>query len=288
MPMTKTTTRLFLMILLISSLSTVFASEKLSILLTNDDGIGSPGLKALSKELRDAGYHVTVVAPASQQSGGGMKVTLGKGLKVEKVASEDASWSVEGSPADAVLVGLHNLMADNKVDLVISGPNFGQNLGTNVFLSGTVGAAMTAVLQGIPAIALSVGINLTESKSKPDRFPSTLASFDDASRFLVSLLEGWHQNPASSPITSNSIINMNYPEVGEANIKGIKWIEAGETGGFSLDYSGKRGEIVEVLISENETTDPEAKDLGFFNRGYVTLSILSPSWNVSNKRYGIQ
>ena len=67
--------------------------------------------------------------------------------------------------------------------------------------------ALESVLLG----ALSVGINLTESKSKPDRFPSTLASFDDASRFLVSLLEEWHQNPASSPITSNSIINMNYP-----------------------------------------------------------------------------
>ena len=74
--------------------SPLSASVNLSVLLTNDDSINSPGLKALSNELREAGHRVTVVAPADQQSGGGMKVTLGKSLKVEKMVAEDDTWSV--------------------------------------------------------------------------------------------------------------------------------------------------------------------------------------------------
>ena len=266
--------------------SPLSASVNLSVLLTNDDGINSPGLKALSKELREAGHRLTVVAPADQQSGSGMKVTLGKSLKVEKMVAEDDTWSVDGSPADAVLVGLGTIMKDRKVDLVISGPNYGQNLGTNVFLSGTVGGAMTAVLQGIPAVALSVGINLDESRSQPDRFPSTLATFKPASKFLVSKLEKWFQDPSSQVIPPYSLVNINYPEVGKKrSIKGVKWIEAGKLGGFSLDYRSNVSDTVEVLISENETTDPSAKDLGFFNQGFVTLSILSPNWNVLKSQY---
>ncbi len=285
---TKIEVGIFILILSIFFALPLLAAEKLSVLLTNDDGVSSPGLKALSTELRNAGYRITVVAPADQQSGGGMKVTLGEGLKVKKMMAEDDTWSVEGSPADAVLVGLGIIMKDREVDLVISGPNFGQNLGTNVFLSGTVGAAMTAVLRGIPAIALSVGINLDESKSEPDRFPSTLASFEPASKFLVSLLDKWYQNSTSSVIPPHSLVNINYPEAGKGKIKGVKWIEAGEIGGFALDYRSEDTEMVEVLISENETTDTNAKDLGFFNQGYATLSILSPNWNVSKSLYSFQ
>ena len=80
---------------------------------------------------------------------------------------------VYGSPADAVLVGLGTIMKDRKVDLVISGPNFGQNLGTNVFLSGTVGGAMTAVLQE-SLQALSVGINLMSRGHSRIVFPVRL------------------------------------------------------------------------------------------------------------------
>ena len=228
---------------------------------------------------------VQEVADRAMQVHGGMKVTLGKSLKVEKMVAEDDTWSVDGSPADAVLIGLGTIMKDRKVDLVISGPNFGQNLGTNVFLSGTVGGAMTAVLQGIPAVALSVGINLDESRSQPDRFPSTLATFKPASKFLVSKLEKWFQDPSSQVIPPYSLVNINYPEVGKRSIKGVKWIEAGKLGGFSLDYRSNVSDTVEVLISENETTDPSAKDLGFFNQGFVTLSILSPNWNVLKSLY---
>ena len=72
----------FLTLIILIFSSPLSASVNLSVLLTNDDGINSPGLKALSKELREAGHRLTVVAPADQQSGGGMKVTLGKSLKV--------------------------------------------------------------------------------------------------------------------------------------------------------------------------------------------------------------
>ena len=101
--MKMTNIRMSFLTLIISIFSSpLSASVNLSVLLTNDDGINSPGLRALSKELREAGHRLTVVAPADQQSGGGMKVTLGKSLKVEKMVAEDDTWSVDGSPADAV------------------------------------------------------------------------------------------------------------------------------------------------------------------------------------------
>jgi len=259
-------------------------SERLSVLVTNDDGVSSQGLKVLSNALEEAGYEVTVVAPATQQSGSGMKVTLGD-LELNKIDGETDTWSVNGSPADAVSVGIKHVMKDRSIDLVISGPNFGQNLGSNVFLSGTVGGAMTAAMNGIPAIALSVGINLVESDESPYRFPSTLLSFEPACAFLISLLKQWDKQTIGKIIKQNTLVNINYPEIGEENIKGYRWIEVGEQGGFSINYSPREGGGLLTSISENETSKPAAKDLGFFNQGYITLSILSLDWNVPKTRY---
>ena len=260
------------------------SSERLSILVTNDDGISSQGLKVLSRALKAAGYEVTVVAPATQQSGSGMKVTLGN-LELKKIDGETDTWSVNGSPADAVSVGVKHVMKERSIDLVVSGPNFGQNLGSNIFLSGTVGGAMTAVMNGIPAIALSVGISLVESDAAPNRFPSTLLSFEPASAFLISLLKQWDKETIREVIKQNTLISINYPEIGKENIKGYKWVDVGKQGGFTINYSlGEEG-ILAASISENETSKSTARDLGLFNQGYITLSLLSLDWNVPRTKY---
>ena len=122
------------------------------ILLTNDDGYGAEGLRALAEALEDFAT-VSVVAPFAEQSGTAQSLTLRRPIVVHPKSPRH--WAVEGTPADAVIVALHRLLPE-KPDLVISGINHGANMGENVYYSGTVGAAREAALHHIPAVAISL------------------------------------------------------------------------------------------------------------------------------------
>lgn len=123
-----------------------------NILLTNDDGYEAPGLRALSEALADFA-EVSIVAPSSEKSGAAQSLTLRQPIVTQQVA--ERHWSVDGTPADCVIVALHKLLP-KRPDLVISGINFGANLGENVYYSGTVGAAREAALHHLPAFAISL------------------------------------------------------------------------------------------------------------------------------------
>jgi len=126
------------------------------ILITNDDGINSLGLRALIKGLKGLG-EIVVVAPDREQSGVGASFTLHQPLRVKKLRSSAIEkYSVSGTPGDSVIVALNLIAKDNPIDLVVSGINQGTNLGMDVFLSGTVGAAIHGHLKGIPSIAVSM------------------------------------------------------------------------------------------------------------------------------------
>ncbi len=132
---------------------------KKQILLTNDDGIRSPGLWAAAEALSELGF-VTVAAPREQSSGMGrsMPSTSDGIITPEKVTVNGQTWdvyAVGGSPAQAVQHGILEIMPQ-RPDLVVSGINYGENLGVGVSVSGTVGAAMEAVSLGIPALAISL------------------------------------------------------------------------------------------------------------------------------------
>jgi len=128
------------------------------ILLTNDDGIYAPGLAALETELRNIG-DVTIVAPATEQSGVGHSITFLKPLVCKEVFDGDRrrGWAVEGSPADCVKIGLFEF-CDGPPDLVVSGINGGLNAGINVLYSGTVAAAIESACFGITSVAVSLEI----------------------------------------------------------------------------------------------------------------------------------
>ena len=133
--------------------------EKCQILLTNDDGIHSPGLWAAAEALSDLGY-VTVAAPRDQSSGMGRSLPMtSDGVirpEVLRVCGKDWTvYAVGGTPAQAVLHGILEIMPQ-KPDLVVSGINYGENVATGITISGTVGAAMEAASQGIPALAASL------------------------------------------------------------------------------------------------------------------------------------
>jgi 5'-nucleotidase len=122
------------------------------ILITNDDGIQAEGLRALVNAVRGLG-RVSVVAPHQERSATSQSLTLRRPIFFDQVAEDE--WAVEGTPTDAMIVALHQLFPQHP-DLVISGINRGDNLGDDIFYSGTVGAAMEAGLNHVPSFAVSL------------------------------------------------------------------------------------------------------------------------------------
>ncbi|SFE18755.1 5'/3'-nucleotidase SurE [Roseivivax sediminis] len=126
------------------------------ILITNDDGINARGLDVLhgiATEIAGDGGEVWTVAPAFEQSGVGHCISYSRPMMVSELAPR--RFAAEGSPADCVLAGLHDVLKDTPPDLILSGVNRGNNAAENVLYSGTIGGAMEGALQGLPAIALS-------------------------------------------------------------------------------------------------------------------------------------
>ena len=129
----------------------------LKILITNDDGIYSEGLVALTQEICKMA-DVAVVAPDRERSATGHAITMHKPLRVEEVKiphCKASAWKVNGTPSDCVKLALEALL-DFTPDLVLSGINRGPNLGTDVIYSGTVSAAIEAAILGVPSIAFSI------------------------------------------------------------------------------------------------------------------------------------
>lgn len=138
------------------------------VLLVNDDGIDSPGVRGLRRLLLDLGHQVTLIAPRREQSGVGCAITFLRPFHVEPVREhgEVIGWTADGTPVDCVKVGIHHLMRP-RPDLVISGINRGMNAGSIVFYSGTVGAAVEGWLQGVPSLAISKRDHTTADFSAP-------------------------------------------------------------------------------------------------------------------------
>ena len=191
----------------------------MKILLTNDDGIGAPGLWAAAGTLRQVG-EVFVVAPNKEQSGVGSSLTLHSSVRVtvepvERYLSGDGNgrypvtaYSVEGTPGDSCILALENLV--DGVDLVVSGINAGSNLGWDVMVSGTVGAAIQGYVRGYPTIAISVGAVINPQ-------------FDGASR----LLEMMAQRLSDRPVNSSCFLNVNVPNVALDRVGGLKVTQLG-------------------------------------------------------------
>lgn len=155
-------------------------NQKKQILLTNDDGILSPGLWAAASVLADLGF-VTVVAPKEQYSGSGRSFPRGSDGIIEKklVQVNGQEWvvhAVGGSPAQAVLHGVLEVLP-HPPDLVVSGINFGENIGTGITASGTVGAALEAASIGIPALAASLETPIEHHFSLSDEIDFAAAAY---------------------------------------------------------------------------------------------------------------
>lgn len=184
----------------------------MKILISNDDGINSMGIQALAKTMTDLG-EVFVVAPETNKSAIGHAVTMHtplRSMKLEWVDKNIDAWWVNGTPADCVKLGMENLMK-TAPDLILSGINIGENLGTDVIYSGTVSAAVEGAIFGIPAIAFSY-----EDFKETD---FTIAAKIAKNVCIEVLKHG---------IPKNHILNVNIPKVAQtAEIKGIEITKLG-------------------------------------------------------------
>ena len=181
------------------------------ILLTNDDGVYAPGLRALRTELKKLG-EVVVVAPAGEQSAVGHSITLLTPLLIQEVLDDNSQfmgWAVEGRPADCVKLALLELLRDKPPDLIVSGLNAGSNAGINVLYSGTVAAA----IEGAFFQRTSIAVSLEYTKPKPLNFP--LAA-EHARKVIEQIAR---QNPATG-----SLFNVNIPSLEKGPIKGIRTV----------------------------------------------------------------
>jgi 5'-nucleotidase len=181
------------------------------ILLTNDDGVFAPGLRALRKELMRLG-DVTVVAPAQEQSGVGHAITLLTPLVVKSVDDEDGTtlgYSVEGSPADSVKLAVLELM-DRPPDLIVSGINSGANVGINVLYSGTVAAAIEGAFFKVTSIAVS--LELAEHFDYPH-------AARQAMKVIGTILENRPE--------PGSLFNVNLPAHARGEPRGVKVVPMG-------------------------------------------------------------
>jgi 5'/3'-nucleotidase SurE len=261
----------------------VLATEisPLRILLTNDDGYDAPGIKIVRAALLRAGHNVTLVAPLNNQSGRGARVTTSGTLDYKE--QSPGVWSVDGSPADSVLVGLLHIMGDELPDLVVSGANFGQNPGYAIN-SGTVGAATVAMYAGFPAIAVSVGVDYSEVGAKPYPFPSTLKAFAGAAELSVNLIDDLQKTHDVNGdfLPGHTILNVNYPALDPEEIKGVRVVEAARTSGVRFDYEDTQeaGQLkIRILpIDPGEAGNGDA-DWQMFARGFVTISVLDGDWD---------
>ena len=160
------------------------------VLLSNDDGVHAPGLKALAAAFD--GDEVWVVAPDREQSASSHAISLHRPLRMHELAPR--WYAVDGTPTDAVYMGLNLVLRGSRPDVLVSGINHGPNLGNDVLYSGTVAAAMEAALLGVNAIAVSLA-------TPPPH------EFAEAARFAAALARHVVTNPPPAPL----LLNVNVP-----------------------------------------------------------------------------
>jgi len=235
-------------------------SEKPVILVTNDDGITAPGIRALIKIMNTFG-NVYVVAPDSPQSGMGHAITINDTLFCNRITvasgEPQLEYSCSGTPADCIKIGVNEILK-RKPDLCVSGINHGSNASINVIYSGTMSAAVEAGTSGIPAI----GFSLLDYSIEADFGPSE--------KYVRAVVRECLKNGLPDGV----VLNVNIPKLSEKEIKGVKicrqakghWEENFDkrTNPLGRDYYWLTGEF--IIEDRGEDTDIWA-----LKNGYVSV-----------------
>lgn len=183
------------------------------ILISNDDGIESEGIKALWRAIKKFA-EVIVVAPNTQQSAVGHSITVANPVRYRKnlIDKNYYGYAVEGSPADSVKLAVRNILKNKKIDLLISGINHGANTAINIIYSGTVSAATEGTILGIPSVAVSLASFTYRDFSVASSFASKIAK--------TVLKKG---------LPKGTLLNVNIPPVSKKEIKGVLITKQGKS-----------------------------------------------------------
>ena len=239
------------------------------ILVTNDDGIDAPGLAVLEDiagALAGPDGEIWCVAPAFEQSGVAHCISFTSPMMIAKI--EDRRFAVQGSPADCVLAAMHDVMAGNRPDLVLSGVNRGNNSAENAVYSGTVGAAMEAALQGVPAIALSQYYG-PRNKDLPDKFEAARAH---GLGTLCTLLDKgvWTRD------AYGIFYNVNFPPVPAGEVQGLRACRQGyrHDMGFGVQATTSPGGRRFLWVTGAPQQQPTANgsDADWNLKGYISVT----------------
>jgi len=227
--------------------------KRKKILITNDDGVYSEGLKLLAAALSEVG-EVTVVAPDREQSASGHALTLQRPLRIRRL--EERWYSVDGTPTDCVNLAVLWLMKDDRPDLVCSGLNFGTNLGDDVTYSGTVSATFEGTLLGIPSVAFSQEVGEHFSFEPGARFARTLAA-----------------DLLSEEIPPDLLLNVNVP-VGE--IRGVAFTRLGRRryNQSIVEKLDPRGRKYYWIAGTPEWDEEEGTDFHALSHGNISVTPL--------------
>lgn len=234
--------------------------SKARILVTNDDGIDAPGIKVLEKAARKLTDDVWVVAPETEQSAVAHGLTIRRPLRIRRV--DERHFAVDGTPTDAVLLGIGHILKDNKPTLCFSGVNRGANLGDDVTYSGTVAAAMEATLLGVPAIAFS------QVFRDRDEVP-----WPTAAKFVPIVA----RRLAKSGWPDNVLINVNFPARAPDKVRGIKATAQGrhKIGDELIENQDPRGQRYYWIGAMRQSEpDREGTDLHATNAGWIAVTPL--------------
>jgi 5'-nucleotidase len=268
-------------------------AQTLRVLVTNDDGIGAPGIDALVEALAlNPNLQIDVVAPATNQSGTADSFTTAPfTVSSSMTASGHAGTAVDGTPVDAVMYAL--LVAlPQPPDLVVSGINLGQNITRYVAedLSGTVGAALTAARRGIPAFAVSQGV------------PGTV-DYATAAEYTANLVELFRTKKGlGKKMTSKTgqdtrlVLNVNVPTCAAGSVRGARLVPLKQSqnlfGRNVVDYDMTAPDTYQAVLSTDNAflaqdctsaLDDPADDLEALQNGFISITPLNPTLTPDTK-----
>lgn len=226
--------------------------KKRTLLITNDDGITSPGLCALYEAVKHD-FDVIIAAPSKQRSGTGIGLTLHRPIHIHPHQWIDPcpAWKIDGKPADCIKLAC-SILLKKLPDMVLSGINPGSNAGRNALYSGTVGGAMEATIRGIPGIAFSC-----VNEINPD--------YEGAKRFITPIIHHFFNHP----LPKGTLINVNFPD---SAYLGIKYARQGLS--YILENPYQCKETKGYYISKKWDLHPEHEesDTTYLKQGYITAT----------------
>ncbi|HEX2759477.1 MAG TPA: 5'/3'-nucleotidase SurE [Rhizomicrobium sp.] len=221
------------------------------ILVTNDDGIHSPGLIVAENIARALSDDVWVVAPENEQSGASHSLTLSSPLRMRKM--DERHYAVSGTPTDCVMMACLHLLKDNPPTLILSGVNWGSNMADDVTYSGTIAGAMEGCALGIPSVALSQSYD--ESSRLTIDWSAGEVHGADVVRRLVDA--GWPQG---------TLMNVNFPACAAAEVKGVSVVPQGKYDLQSTEIEermdARQRAYYWIGLRRRRATPPQDSDLG--------------------------